>query len=117
MRTRNVLGGLLAGAVVLISSAATLGAQDAARIEHGQKVYAAQKCRVCHSVAGQGQKKGPLDGVGSKHTEDEMRAWIVNATEMQKKTKATRKPLMKNYDKLPKEDVDALVAYMMSLKK
>ena len=34
-----------------------------------------------------------------------------------KTTKSTKKPVMKNYSKLPKEDVDGLVAYMMSLKK
>jgi mono/diheme cytochrome c family protein len=113
----SILGSLFAAAIVLSSTTAAVGAQDAAKIEHGQKVYAAQKCRVCHSIAGQGQKKGPLDGVGSKYKEDELREWIVNAAEMQKKAKTTRKPLMKNYDKLPKEDVDALVAYMMSLKK
>jgi mono/diheme cytochrome c family protein len=108
--------GCLVGVFVLAASAA-VGAQDKAKIEHGMKVYAAQKCRTCHSVAGVGQKKGPLDEVGSKLTETEIRDWIVNAAEMTKKTKSTRKPLMKNYDKLPKEDVDALVAYMQSLKK
>jgi hypothetical protein len=36
---------------------------------------------------------------------------------MTKKTKSTKKPVMKNYAKLPKEDVDGLVAYMMTLKK
>lgn len=36
---------------------------------------------------------------------------------MTKKTKATRMPPMKNYTQLPKEDLDALVAYMASLKK
>jgi hypothetical protein len=36
---------------------------------------------------------------------------------MTKKTKAERKPVMKSYEKLPKEDIDALVAYMQSLKK
>jgi hypothetical protein len=36
---------------------------------------------------------------------------------MTKKTKATRKPPMKNYAHLPKEDVEAMVAYMVSLKK
>lgn len=35
---------------------------------------------------------------------------------MTKKAKAERKPVMKAYS-LPKEDVDALVAYMQSLKK
>ena len=98
-------------------SAQSSSAQDKAKIDQGMKVYAAQKCRVCHSIEGAGAKKGPLDGVGSKYSEDELRQWIVNAAEMQKKHKSTRKPLMKNYDKLPKEDVDALVAYMMSLKK
>jgi hypothetical protein len=35
---------------------------------------------------------------------------------MTAKTKATRKPEMKSYN-LPKEDLDALVAYLSSLKK
>ena len=30
------------------------------------KVYEQQKCSVCHSIEGKGNKKGPLDGVGSK---------------------------------------------------
>jgi mono/diheme cytochrome c family protein len=98
-------------------SARAAGAQDTAKIDHGIKVYAKQKCNVCHSIEGKGAKKGPLDGVGSKLTEEEVREWLVNAPEMTKKTKSTRKPVMKNYKHLPKEDVDALVAYMMSLKK
>jgi hypothetical protein len=36
---------------------------------------------------------------------------------MTAKTKATRKPPMKAYSTLSKEDVDGLVAYMQSLKK
>lgn len=92
-------------------------AQDSAVIAHGQKVYAAQKCSVCHSIAGTGNKKGLLDEVGTKLTADEIRQWLVNAPEMTKKTKATRKPAMKNYPTLPKADIDGLVAYMQSLKK
>jgi mono/diheme cytochrome c family protein len=99
----------------LIGSSAA--AQDTAAIERGQKVYTANKCQTCHSIEGKGAKKGPLDGVGSKLSEDEIRQWIVNAPEMTKKTGAKRKPVMKNYAHLSKEDVDGLVAYMMSLKK
>jgi mono/diheme cytochrome c family protein len=99
------------------SAAAGARAQDAAKVEHGIKVYATQKCNVCHSIEGKGAKKGPLDGVGSKLTEAEIREWLVDAPAMTKKTKSTRKPVMKNYKHLPKEDIDALVAYMMSLKK
>lgn len=90
---------------------------DKAAVERGQKLYVSQKCSQCHSVAGKGNKKGPLDEVGSKLTADEIRQWLVNAREMTQKTKSTRKPLMKNYDKLPKEDIDALVAYLQTLKK
>jgi hypothetical protein len=72
---------------------------------------------MCHSIAGKGNAKGPLDGVGSKYTADEIREWLVNPTEMAKKHNATRKPMKKSYSSLPKEEIDALVAYMSSLKK
>jgi mono/diheme cytochrome c family protein len=88
-------------------------AQSAAE---GQKVYTAQKCNVCHSVAGVGNKRGALDEVGSKLSADDIRQWIVDAPAMTAKTKAERKPPMKSYT-LSKPDLDALVAYMASLKK
>jgi mono/diheme cytochrome c family protein len=101
-------------ALALVPSAAI--AQSPA-IERGQKVYASEKCSVCHSVAGQGNKRGALDEVGSKLSADEIRQWIVNAPDAAAKSKATRKPVMKAYSHLAKDDVDALVAYLQSLKK
>jgi mono/diheme cytochrome c family protein len=118
MRTRTVIG-LCAGFVGIMFSAPTASAQDKALIDHGIKVYAAQKCNVCHSIAGKGKKTGPLDAPDSKLQEigaDEIRQWLVNAPEMTKKSGSKRKPVMKNYSKLPKQDIDALVAYMLSLK-
>jgi hypothetical protein len=41
----------------------------------------------------------------------------VDAPGMTAKTKSTRKPLMRSYPKLTTEQVDALVAYMQTLKK
>jgi len=82
----------------------------------GEKVYADQKCSLCHSIAGKGNAKGALDDVGSKLSEADIRAWITDAQGMTTKTAATRKPAMKQYT-LPKEDVDALVAYLAALKK
>jgi mono/diheme cytochrome c family protein len=90
---------------------------QASAIERGQKVYAAEKCSVCHSIAGQGNKRGALDGVGSTRSGDEIREWIVNATDAAAKAKATRKPVMKSYGHMAKDDVDALVAYLRSLVK
>lgn len=100
---------LLAFAGLAAGSAA---AQDAAA---GAKVFADQKCSVCHSVAGKGNAKGPLDGVGSKLSAADIRAWIEDAPGMTAKTNATRKPAMKAYT-LPKSDTDALVAYLMTLR-
>jgi mono/diheme cytochrome c family protein len=94
----------------------TLAAQNAAAVEQGKKVYAANKCQVCHSIGDQGNKKGPLDGVGKKYSVDELRDWIIDAPGMTAKTKAPRKPLMKSYPNIAKADLDALVAYMQSLK-
>jgi mono/diheme cytochrome c family protein len=100
--------------LIAIPSAAL--AQGAAAIEQGKKVYADNRCQVCHSVGGQGNKKGPLEGVGKKLSADEIRAWMVDAEGMTAKTKAARKPVMRSYPKIAKADLDALVAYMQSLK-
>ena len=106
--------------VVLYAVALSLGlavpalAQDARAT--GEKVYAEQKCSVCHAIGGKGNAKGPLDDVGSKLTADEIRAWITDAKGMTAKTKAARKPEMKAYT-LPKEEVDGLVAYLSAMKK
>ena len=90
--------------------------QDAAA-EKGKAVYAAQKCSMCHSIAGAGNKANPLDGVGKKLSADDIRSWIVKPKEMEAKTKSTKKPPMPDrYSKLPAADLDALVAYMVSLK-
>ena len=93
-------------------------AQDEALVKKGQEIYTAQKCSVCHSIAGKGKKTNPLDGVGSKLSADEIRQWILDPVVMAKKASSTKKPpMLKKYDKLPAADIDALVAYMQSLKK
>ena len=102
-------------AMVVLISAGSASAQSSAA--DGEKVFAAQKCSICHSIAGQGNKKGPLDGVGAKWSADDIRLWITNAPEMAAKAKAERKPAMKAYTGLSKAEVDALVAYLQTLKK
>ncbi len=103
---------------VLLSSAliSLVMVGSAAAQAPGAKVYADQKCSVCHSIAGKGNAKGPLDDVGSKLSAADIHAWLTDAVGQAAKTKAARKPAMKNYT-LPKEDLDALVAYLGTLKK
>ena len=101
----------------LISSAGIATAQDAALVKKGQDVYTAQKCSVCHGIAGKGSKASPLDGVGAKLSADDIRLWIVNPKEATAKAKSTKKPPMPaKYGTLAAADLDALVAYMQSLK-
>lgn len=106
---RVVLAVLISGSFAAVPASA----QDLAK---GEKVYADQKCGLCHSIGDKGNKKGPLDGVGSTLKAEEIRQWMVDAPGMTGKTKSTRKPFMKSYA-LPKDELDALVAYMVSLKK
>lgn len=115
LMSNNLSSAVIVTLVLSVAQAAY--AQDAARVERGIKVYADQKCAVCHSIAGKGNAKGALDDVGSRLTAEEIRLWIVSPAEMTKKTKAERKPPMRAYPNLAKDDLDALVAYMMSLKK
>ena len=106
---------LMSCALLLVVSVASADAQDATR---GAKVYADQKCAVCHSIAGKGNAKGSLDGVGAKLSADEIRQWMTDPAGMTAKHKATRKPPMPaKYGALPKEDLDGLVAYLVALKK
>jgi hypothetical protein len=66
---------------------------------------------------GKGNQKGALDNVGSLLTADQIRQWITTPVEMAAKAKAERKPAMKSFATLPKEDLDALVAFLAGKKK
>ena len=104
---------IVSAAVLTIGFATLATAQDAKK---GEQLFTEQKCSLCHSIAGKGNTKGPMDDVGRKLKPEEIREWIVDSKGMTAKTKAERKPEMKAFT-LPKEDVDALVAYLSTLKK
>jgi mono/diheme cytochrome c family protein len=116
---KRVVVGLMS-AVVLVAFAGAASAQDA-KVAKGKQLFTDQKCTMCHAIEGKGNVKGPLDGVGTKLTADEIRQWITDPATMATKAKADRKPAMSTmaakYKALSKDDVDALVAYLSSLKK
>jgi mono/diheme cytochrome c family protein len=89
---------------------------DPVLIERGQEVYEEQKCAVCHSIDGVGNRRGPLDDAGDKYTRDELRLWMLEPGTMEEKIGATRRPRMRAYPKLSKEDLDGLVEYLSSLR-
>ena len=109
---RMLMGLTMMAVLVLVPSMAA--AQDAAK---GEQVFAAQKCSMCHQIAGKGNKLSPLDGVGKNLSAADIKEWIVDPDAAAKKHNSTKKPVMpKTYAKLPAADVDALVAYLQTLK-
>jgi len=84
-------------------------AADAATVERGKEIYEREKCAMCHSIAGKGNRRYPLDGVGSRLDGEEIRKWIVSPEQMKPGIKK------KSYQ-LPQQDMEALVDYLSSLK-
>lgn len=80
-----------------------------ARLALGRATYDAQRCAACHSIAGVGSPRYPLDGVGSRLNEDEIRLWIVDPQAIRP---GVRKP---SYDDLASENLEALIAFVASL--
>ncbi len=99
---------------MVLGLAGVAAAQD--KVAQGKALFDANKCSICHSIAGKGNPKGSLDGVGSKLSAAEIKEWLTDPAGMATKTKAERKPPMKKYTFKP-EEVDALTAYLSSLKK
>ena len=93
-----------------------LGAQDAKKAAAGKALFDKQKCAACHQIAGKGNKMSPLDGVGTKLPAADIKQWLVDPDAMM--AKLPKKPAVKMKKvALPAADIDALVNYMLTLKK
>ena len=115
LRTKQVLlTTAIAFGIAVTGSMVRAGQGDAKK---GEEVYTAQKCSLCHQIAGKGNKANPLDGIGGKLSAADIKQWITHPAEAAEKAKSTKKPAMPaKYGSLPAADIDALVAYMASLK-
>jgi nitric oxide reductase subunit C len=108
MRKSRAIVWVFAAPIVVALS----GRQAAAGADEGKALYD-QKCKICHSIAGEAgkmaDKGGPLDGVGSKRDA----AWL-------KKYMADPKSAMPDAKmpkmKLGEKQLDDLIAYMLTLK-
>jgi mono/diheme cytochrome c family protein len=116
--THEVLGmtGVLLVAAALVPAAPVspggpgLQAPVDTMVVRGKEVYRRQRCRVCHSIEGEGNRRYPLDGVASRLNDGDLRKWIVAPQEMAPRVRKQA------YDKLPEADLAALVAYLKTLK-
>jgi len=81
-----------------------------------QQVYQQQTCARCHSIAGNGNPRNSLDGVGARRTASELRDWIVGADTLQGELPMYALKLKKSYREISDDDFDSLVIYMQSLR-
>jgi mono/diheme cytochrome c family protein len=99
-----------------LSAAATQVGTEAI-VADGRKVYDQQKCASCHQIARRGNSRFPLDGVGSRLTPEQLRRWMTDTAAMEAalpRLPAIRMSEMKF--RLNPRELDALVAYLASLK-
>jgi hypothetical protein len=88
-------------------------AADSAR---GHAVFLAQGCTRCHSVAGAGSPRLPLDGVGARRTAAELRAWTTGAEALADSIAPGTLRVKQGYAKLPAAELDALIVFLARLK-
>lgn len=88
---------------------------DAALVARGRDLYASLDCASCHSIAGQGSPRSPLDGVGSQLDRDALREWIIAGDSVSEDLSPRAIRAKQGYRELGDEAIESLVAYMASL--
>jgi mono/diheme cytochrome c family protein len=100
----------VAAAAAVLAFAGSALAEDVAA---GKAVYDGAKpaCKSCHT-----DTKNPLAKAGAENTKDELKAWVRTPKEMI--TKKGKKGMMPAYgpDRINDKDLEALVAYMATMK-
>ncbi|MCX7642761.1 MAG: c-type cytochrome [Armatimonadetes bacterium] len=80
------------------------------KLERGKAVYDETGCATCHAIAGIGGRTGPsLDGIGKKYDAEKLREVLLNPKTLNPNT------VMPPFEG-SEEDLDALVAYLLSLR-
>jgi len=88
---------------------------DPQRVDAGRQVYQQQACARCHSIAGEGNKNSPLDGVGGRRNAEELQDWIIGADSLQGVLPDRAFNQKQAHKDIPADDLKALVIYMQSL--
>jgi len=108
----RVNGRTVGGRMMLAAAAVILGGAATVHADAAPAIYDA-KCKVCHSIGGDGgklaDKGGPLDGVGSKRDEAWLRAYMADP---KSKMADAKMPVIK----LTPDEMNVLIQYMLSLK-
>ena len=92
-------------------------AQDAAQIKRGRRSTPRRSASSAMPSPARATRRIRSTASARSCRADDIKQWITHPTEMAAKAKSTKKPPMPaKYGSLPAADLDALVAYMQSLK-
>jgi len=86
---------------------------DSAR---GREVFRARGCERCHSVAGTGSPRFPLDGVGARRTAAELLAWTIAEPAVRDSLSPSAVRAKRRYEGMAEADMQALIRYMAALR-
>jgi hypothetical protein len=84
-------------------------------IRRGRVVFDSVGCARCHSVAGVGSPRYPLDGVGARRNAAQLRAWTQGADVLADSLPPSALRTKQAFKALKAADLDALVAFLQSL--
>ncbi len=105
------------GAVAaVVSAAAASAAAPTAAAVRGREIYDAQGCATCHAIAGAGNPRHPLDGVGTRRSTAELKDWILGAGAAADEISPAVARRKRGYRTLAESDLAALVAYLATLR-
>jgi len=84
-------------------------------VERGRAVYAEQNCSTCHAIAGEGNPRVVLDGVGDRRDAAALREWITGTGAAAGELSVATARRKARYQQLPEADLSALVAFLSTL--
>ncbi len=89
---------------------------DEPPIARGRAVYREQSCSRCHSIAGEGNPRSPLDTVGDEYTRDELRQWIIAGDDIRLVLSQRVIDAKQPYARIPPGDLEALISFLAALR-
>jgi mono/diheme cytochrome c family protein len=96
--------------------AAVVSEPDPQQLAKGRAVFDENHCARCHSVAGKGSPRSPLDGVGSRLSRAELHIWVTGAESVREELSPRAITAKQRYAELADEPMAALLDYLSSLK-
>lgn len=89
---------------------------DPGQIARGHALFETQGCQRCHSVAGIGSPRSPLDGIAAELTTTELRDWMLGDPAVADGLSSRALAAKQAYQGLPAEQIADLVAYLETLR-